>query len=195
MMERSVLDEATELTRGDRNRDYGHPSDDFDRAAAMVTAYLGHPVTGRQLMGCMILVKMSRPAHTPDHWDSAVDIAGYADCIGRDIERERLEFEMADLAECPNSNQHCPGIPQASDDYGPWYIDMTRTHDLHQCDGCGQYVVWVPREPDGPEPVNQAENTGGSTVNVHPVKTAGYPPAELMGWETTAGRTRRGGDL
>lgn len=129
--ERSVLDEAIELTRGDRNRDYGHPSDDYGRSAAMVSAYLGHPVTARQLMGCMILVKMSRQAHTPDHWDSAVDIAGYADCIGRDIERERLA----------------------------------------------------------------TENTGGSPINVHHVKTAGSPPAETMGWEATGGLTRRGGNL
>lgn len=175
MTERSVLDEAIELTRGDRNRDYGHPSDDFDRAAAMVSAYLGHPVTARQLMGCMILVKMSRQAHTPDHWDSAVDIAGYADCIGRDIERERLTAVEAESAECVYADQHWPGIPQPYDEYGPWYFDMTRTHSLHQCAGCGQYVIWTPLE--------------------QPLKTAGQQPSETRVWENTMGLTRRGGDL
>ena len=157
MVERSVLDEAIELTRGDRNRDYGHPSDDYGRSAAMVSAYLGHTVTARQLMGCMILVKMSRQAHTPDHWDSAVDIAGYADCIGRDIERERLAAAAL-------------GGPR-------------------------QHFFWTHREPTATEPVNQTENTGGSPLNVHPDKTAGYPPAETMVWEATGGLTRRGGNL
>lgn len=79
----SILHMALEVTRGARNEDYGHPLDDYTRTAAMWTAYLGHEVTAEQAMGCMILVKMSRLAHTPGHMDSLVDVAGYADCMHR----------------------------------------------------------------------------------------------------------------
>lgn len=80
---KSILHMALEVTRGARNEDYGHPLDDYTRTAAMWTAYLGHEVTAEQAMGCMILVKMSRLAHTPGHMDSLVDVAGYADCMHR----------------------------------------------------------------------------------------------------------------
>lgn len=83
----SILDEAKALTSGDRNRDYGHPADDYGRTAAMWSAILGVEVTARQAILCMVAVKISRLCHSPDHRDSVVDVAGYADCYQRVTER------------------------------------------------------------------------------------------------------------
>lgn len=72
------LEQALKLVRGDRGRDYGRPRDDYGRTAKLWSAYLGVPVTAEQAAVCMILVKVSRLAHSPGHADSIVDIAGYA---------------------------------------------------------------------------------------------------------------------
>lgn len=93
----TILQEAGRLTRGNRNADYGHPLDDFTRTAALWTAVLGTPVDYRQAIVCMMLVKISRLAHTPEHHDSIVDIAGYADCLDMAITKERAM--LAKLAE------------------------------------------------------------------------------------------------
>lgn len=74
----NCLERALKLVRGDRGRDYGRPRDDYGRTAALWSAYLGVPVTAEQAAVCMILVKVSRLAHSPGHADSIVDIAGYA---------------------------------------------------------------------------------------------------------------------
>lgn len=79
-----ALDEARQLITGDRNNQYGPPTQDFDRTADMATAY-GFAVNGRALKGhdvaiFMILLKTSRLAWTPTKRDSWVDAAGYAGC-------------------------------------------------------------------------------------------------------------------
>lgn len=74
----NCLERALALVRGDRGRDYGRPRDDYGRTAALWSAYLGVPVTAEQAAVCMILVKVSRLAHSPGHADSIIDIAGYA---------------------------------------------------------------------------------------------------------------------
>jgi|DewCreStandDraft_4_1066084.scaffolds.fasta_scaffold125784_2 hypothetical protein len=79
----SILDTAKRITSGERQEDYGHPSDDFERAAQMWTAILGeklHPqekVTADDIPLCMIAVKLARQAHRHKR-DNLVDIAGYA---------------------------------------------------------------------------------------------------------------------
>lgn len=84
----TVLEEAAELTAGDRQNAYGHPADDYARTAAMWSAYLGHEVTPLQAQMCMALVKVSRLANSPRHRDSLVDIAGYARTYEMTLERE-----------------------------------------------------------------------------------------------------------
>jgi hypothetical protein len=84
----SVLSEADALVHGDRGADYGHPSIDFGRTAAMWSALFGHEVTPRQVPLAMIAVKLSRLAQSPGHRDSVVDIAGYAETWGMVVERE-----------------------------------------------------------------------------------------------------------
>ncbi len=80
----SALDEAKSLITGDRNNAYGPPTQDFDRTAAMATAFgfgvNGQPVEGHHVAIFMILLKMSRLAWSPGKRDSWVDAAGYAGC-------------------------------------------------------------------------------------------------------------------
>lgn len=74
----SICAEADRLVSEDRQKDYGHPLDDFGKTAKIWSAILGCPVTEEQVALCMIGVKQSRLCNTPDHRDSLVDIAGYA---------------------------------------------------------------------------------------------------------------------
>ena len=79
----SVLDEAKRITEGTRQSDYGHPSDDFARTAAMWTGILagklreGESITAMDVPLCMIAVKLARQAHRHKR-DNLIDVAGYA---------------------------------------------------------------------------------------------------------------------
>lgn len=75
----SILDEATRITSGSRNDDYGHPYEDFKRIAAMWSAILGHTVHIDKVALCMIAVKISRECNKHKR-DNLVDIAGFARC-------------------------------------------------------------------------------------------------------------------
>lgn len=67
---------AAELVAGDRNDEYGHPLDDFSRAALIWSAVLGIDVTAEQVALCMIGVKIAREVHRPKR-DTVVDGIGY----------------------------------------------------------------------------------------------------------------------
>lgn len=88
----SALSEAYGLVNGDRNADYGHPLDDFQRSADMWSNILGTEVTAEQVALCMIAVKVSRLSNDIEKRDSWVDIAGYVECWQRiQNRREGLE--------------------------------------------------------------------------------------------------------
>jgi hypothetical protein len=74
-----ILEEAMRLTSGDRQAQYGPPTQDFSRTAAMWTALFGHQFEPKDVALAMILLKASRQVHQKkrDNW---VDIAGYARC-------------------------------------------------------------------------------------------------------------------
>lgn len=78
----TILAEAARLVYSDRNKDYGHPADDFRRTALAWEAVLGVPVTAEQVALCMIGVKIAREAHKPKR-DNRTDMAGYAACLQR----------------------------------------------------------------------------------------------------------------
>jgi hypothetical protein len=61
----------------DRGMDYGHPSDNMARTAALWSAYLEMPVTDYQVAMCMALVKIARSMETPKT-DTYVDLVAYA---------------------------------------------------------------------------------------------------------------------
>jgi len=79
----SILDTARKITEGDRRSDYGHPRDDFERAALMWTGILRPKLIADQRVAaediplCMIAIKLARQAHRHNP-DNLVDIAGYA---------------------------------------------------------------------------------------------------------------------
>ena len=72
----AVLKEASELTNGQRQSDYGTPQDNFGCIAQMWSAYLGHAVSAGDVCYMMTLLKVARLRNGPHH-DSAVDGAGY----------------------------------------------------------------------------------------------------------------------
>lgn len=82
--------EASTIVRnGERQMNYGHPNQDFQRTAGMWTAYLSHKLAPGAVVSMedvalmMGQLKMSRLASTPGHRDSLVDLIGYAICYDR----------------------------------------------------------------------------------------------------------------
>ena len=67
----------------ERADQYGDPSPNMERTAALWSAYLGQPVTAHDVAMCMVLVKVSR-AKAGVNADNYVDIAGYAS-IAQDL--------------------------------------------------------------------------------------------------------------
>lgn len=82
-----ILDEAKRLVLTDRNKDYGHPADDFARAGLIWQAILGIPITPEQVGLCMVGIKLSRECHTPKR-DNLVDGAGYFQTVAMIHERK-----------------------------------------------------------------------------------------------------------
>lgn len=77
----SILQEAHRLTHGARNKDYGHPLDDYTRTARMFSALMAdklkEPLTAADMAMAMMCVKLSRQANSPKR-DNMTDAAGYA---------------------------------------------------------------------------------------------------------------------
>lgn len=80
---------STIVRNGERQQNYGHPNQDFQRTAGMWTAFLAHKlqpgavITMEEMALMMGQLKMSRLASTPGHHDSIVDLIGYAICYDR----------------------------------------------------------------------------------------------------------------
>lgn len=72
-----ILDIAKDTITGSRLQEYGDAEENFGRIAAMWTAYLGVPVSAKDVAMLMILHKVSRARHKVST-DTLVDIAGYA---------------------------------------------------------------------------------------------------------------------
>lgn len=86
-----VLESAAQQTLGPRQNDYGHPSVNLGvRTAALFEAYVKGMATPEKwtavdVCNIMILLKVARLQQDPDnpHFDSLVDIAGYASSAWR----------------------------------------------------------------------------------------------------------------
>jgi uncharacterized protein DUF6378 len=85
-----VLEEALNLTEGDRNRTYGDPSHNLTCYAYLVDSYLfGRKANETELNAVdgamlMALAKISRIAVNQTHKDNYVDLAAYA-AIGFEV--------------------------------------------------------------------------------------------------------------
>lgn len=98
MPDETLAQEADRLVNGDRQHDYGHPLDDFNRTALIWSAIFGIPVTPDQVALCMVGVKLSRTVNRHKR-DSLVDMIGYVLTLDKVVkERERRK----DLAEYQN---------------------------------------------------------------------------------------------
>jgi hypothetical protein len=85
----SALREAEDLITGDRNNQYGPPTQDFDRTAKLLNAlgyrrldagYEVHDILPSDVALIIAQVKVSRLMHSRNKRDSWVDLAGYAAC-------------------------------------------------------------------------------------------------------------------
>lgn len=94
----SVTEQIDSVFRvtADRGADYGHPYDDFERAAALEDVVAACPDPRLRHVLYMIATKMARLVHTPDHVDSWVDIAGYARTAGMVLDAEADKKETRD---------------------------------------------------------------------------------------------------
>lgn len=93
MAQESVLEEAQRIIHGDRQNDYGHPSDNHGRTADLWRAYLRSrgihtDLNAEDVCWMNVLQKISRRVHAPRR-DSLTDVAGYVGNIEMIEEREQ----------------------------------------------------------------------------------------------------------
>jgi hypothetical protein len=95
-----ILHEAQALVTGDRNKTYGHPFDNHSCTAALFNAWLnqrfpdaGIKLTPADVCYLNLLQKLGRLANSPTHWDSIVDVAGFAANAGACV--QPVEFAPA----------------------------------------------------------------------------------------------------
>ena len=82
MMARDYLNEAR-ATIQDRGLDYGHPSDNMARTAALWSSYLEMPITDYQVAVVLSLVKIARSIEDSQKIDTWIDGASYLAIAGQ----------------------------------------------------------------------------------------------------------------
>lgn len=89
----SILIKADSLVNGQRQQDYDHPTENFTRIVrlwnALLADKLSEDITPEEHALMMMMVKIARLQHSPDHEDSIVDIAGYAGTYEKLVERRK----------------------------------------------------------------------------------------------------------
>lgn len=101
-MSENILEEANRITSEDRERDYGHPLDNFTQTAELWNQIFkdklapGHRFVAEDFALAMICCKLSRHTNKPVR-DNLTDIAGYARTIEKvwDKEEELRAIEEA----------------------------------------------------------------------------------------------------
>ncbi len=71
-----ILQSATD-TITDRGLSYGHPADNMQHTAMLLSAYLQMPIHDYQVAGIMVLVKLARTNQSAQHLDNWVDLCSY----------------------------------------------------------------------------------------------------------------------
>jgi hypothetical protein len=129
----TILEEAQRLIHGERNKNYGHPRENFRDISGLFSAYLGIPITDIDVANLMILVKVARQKGSEYKRDNYTDIAGYAGCVERIYEEpETYEGSILsglikiteDLSK-PRVWERFEDIPndvEVEDNEGDWFI-------------------------------------------------------------------------
>ena len=81
MRANEILLSATD-TISERGLSYGHPADNLQHTAMLISAYLQTPIHDYQVAGIMVLVKLARSSQSADQIDTWVDMASYAAIAG-----------------------------------------------------------------------------------------------------------------
>jgi hypothetical protein len=79
-MDGDLLRDALKVTTGARATVYGHASQNLARTARLMDAYLDgmdRPLEIGDVAALMACVKLARLHHTPSHYDTLMDVAGY----------------------------------------------------------------------------------------------------------------------
>lgn len=76
-----LLDLAADKVLGSRQDDHGSPADSFELIAKYWAIHLDTTVTAGDVAIMMTLLKLARLRGNPDHFDSAIDAAGYMACF------------------------------------------------------------------------------------------------------------------
>jgi hypothetical protein len=71
-----ILLNATD-TISDRGLSYGHPADNLQHTAMLLSAYLQMPIHDYQVAGIMVLIKLARTNQSAQHLDNWVDLCSY----------------------------------------------------------------------------------------------------------------------
>lgn len=93
----ALLQEALKITSVDRNSAYGNPEDNFRNIAVYWSQHLsastGLEITlsPSDIAYMMILMKLARLSTNPTHYDSILDVAGYAACAADCIAAEQAK--------------------------------------------------------------------------------------------------------
>lgn len=110
MIRASILNDAKTCVCSDRNAQYGEPEHNFGVIARLWEAYLGAPVSARDVALMMVLFKVGRAQTALGYkQDNYVDMAGYAACAGEvDHESGGSSQEMGtDAKFCCGADQRC----------------------------------------------------------------------------------------
>ena len=71
-----ILQTATD-TIAERGLTHGHPADNLQHTAMLISAYLQMPIHDYQVAGIMVLVKLARTNQSAQHLDNWVDLCSY----------------------------------------------------------------------------------------------------------------------
>ena len=82
MIAKEILQSATDTIR-DRGLTYGHPADNLQHTAMLLSAYLQMPIHDYQVAGIMVLVKLARTNQSAQHVDNWVDLCSYGALAGQ----------------------------------------------------------------------------------------------------------------
>jgi hypothetical protein len=93
-----LLRDALEITLGARGNTYGHPADNLGLTVDLWNVYLrdlDRDLTISDLAALMVLVKLARLHHTPDHYDTLLDMAGWPSAAWDALTEQRSREEQA----------------------------------------------------------------------------------------------------